>query len=62
MIDWQPIETAPKGEVLLYYPEVWQERHGHLRKIHTPMYRVEHAPGGAFRKATHWAKLDAPSS
>jgi hypothetical protein len=55
---WRPIETAPKGDVLLYFPE---ERGGPDRRVHVlgQMIRVGRI-GDAPRKPTHWMPLPEP--
>jgi hypothetical protein len=53
--EWQPIETAPKGKlVLIYYPESADARgRNHLNEWIT----VNYAPPATPRKATHWAPI-----
>jgi hypothetical protein len=58
MADWQSIETAPKGEVLLYFPATPQNRSG--RGGMSEMFRVGHAIHFPFRRPTHWLKLPEP--
>jgi hypothetical protein len=49
--NWRPIETAPRGEMLiLYFPK--DERH----RLHI-MVRVETFPCSFPRKPTHWLPL-----
>lgn len=58
-MDWQPIETAPKGEkVLLYFPEKLDSRR---ERSHAPMHQVDYADAFPNRPPTHWKPLDAPS-
>lgn len=54
---WRPIETAPKGEVLLYFPEVGRGTRNH----HLAMYRIGNAKGYPYRRPSHWAPLEPPS-
>ena len=57
MDEWQPIETAPDEEVLLYFPPV--ER---LRKelCLRAMYKVDHAGLFPNRPPSHWMPLPPP--
>jgi Protein of unknown function (DUF551) len=53
--EWQPIETAPSGVILVYYPAVIggrNERHDHIS--------IGRANGGGFRRPTHWQPLPKP--
>lgn len=50
MTDWQPIETAPKGEHLLYFP-------ANEAKHQVEMIRVDLYPVTYPRKPTHWIPL-----
>lgn len=56
---WRPIETAPKGLMVLYFPA-----HGSLRGTSMPalqpMIRVGHATETPNRKPTHWMPLPPP--
>jgi hypothetical protein len=52
--EWRPIESAPKGELLIYWPAV----EGRNAKI--PMIRVDHANSTPFRKPSHWMPLPPP--
>lgn len=58
MADWQPIETAPGGEVLLFFPARKDDRygHGHL----AAMMRVGRKSETPFRPPTHWQPLPDP--
>lgn len=59
MSGWQPIETAPKGEVLLYFPRVYNERRREV--THSPMIKVGWAANFPHREPTHWMPLpEAP--
>jgi hypothetical protein len=53
---WQPIETAPKGDVIRYEPAEYRknERHPYLDA------RIVISNGAYPRKATHWMPLPAP--
>lgn len=53
---WQPIETAPKRMVLLYFPELDKGGRNHLGS----MMRVDYAASFPFRPATHWMPLPEP--
>lgn len=53
--NWQPIETAPSGNVLLYYPAK-QNRSGNV----LPERIVVGCAGGTSRKPTHWIPLPNP--
>ena len=57
-MDWQPIKTAPKGDVILYFPKVWNERRREF--THSAMMKVGFAAEYPFRKPTHWMPLPAP--
>jgi hypothetical protein len=56
MSEWQPIATAPKKEVILYYPPVYSERRG---KTQVAWITIGYA-GLTPRKATHWMPLPTP--
>ncbi len=56
MSEWQTIESAPKGDVLLYWPAVFKRD----RKTHDPMVAVGHADGTPFRRPSHWMPLPKP--
>lgn len=51
---WQPIETAPKGELLLYFPKV------EARFPLWPMIRVGSIANYPYRKPSHWMPLPEP--
>lgn len=51
---WQPIETVPDGNVLLYYPEE-HGKNGLSEWITIGFGRSER-----FRKATHWFPIPKP--
>lgn len=56
--EWLPIETAPKGEmVLLYYPPIPGSRG--RQYDHPEMYSVNYA-GTTPRQPTHWSPLRPP--
>lgn len=50
---WQPIDTVPKGEVILFFPKIKSGRNSHLHQ----MIVVGHASGYPFRAPTHWMPL-----
>ena len=52
--EWLPIESAPKGEILIYWPAVG----GRNSKV--PMIRVGYAESTPFRKPSHWMPLPPP--
>jgi hypothetical protein len=51
---WLPIETAPKGLVILYYPPTTG------RSPLRFMIKVDHADSTPHRKPTHWMPLPSP--
>lgn len=55
-MDWQPIETAPKGAtVLLYFPrQVRGDREMNAEWVKVGMWPVHHP-----RQPTHWHPLPA---
>jgi hypothetical protein len=55
-MEWQPIETAPSGEVLLYWPRKVKGRNSVLHA----MIRVGNANGAPNRPPTHWMPLPEP--
>ena len=56
MNEWRPIDTAPKGPVLLYFPEV-----SHRSELSmSPMWKVGRATDYPHRKTTHWMPLPEP--
>jgi hypothetical protein len=55
-MEWQPIETAPSGEVLLYWPRKVKGRNSVLHA----MIRVGNANGTPNRPPTHWMPLPEP--
>jgi hypothetical protein len=58
-MDWQPIETAPKGDLLLYFPKVWNERRHELKQA---MMQIGYVAQYHFRVPSHWMALpDAPT-
>ncbi len=58
--DWRPIETAPKGRVLLYYPAKPSNRYGHGGLA--AMYVVDFPNARPFRQPTHWMPLEPPDA
>lgn len=55
-VDWQPIETAPKGqELLLFFPAT-----GRSRMPLPEMMRVDRYPASFSRKPTHWMLPPGP--
>ena len=58
-VGWQPIETAPKDVVMLYFPEIKTDRYGHRGQA--AMLRIDHANSPIpFRQPTHWMPLPDP--
>lgn len=55
---WQSIESAPKGEVLLYYPAI---QNGHPSNALNEWIVVGYA-GGTTRKPSHWQPLPTSPS
>ena len=55
---WRPIDwnAPPKGEALLYFPEVDKGGRNHLHQ----MWRVGYA-GATPRRPTHWQPVSRPS-
>ena len=50
LTEWQPIETAPKGQILLYYgPEQTQDE-----------WITMGLASGGYRKPTHWFPIPKP--
>lgn len=56
---WQPIETAPKGLVILYWPAS-KPAQGHPSNTLAPMIRVDHVGSTPNRRPSHWMPLPAP--
>ena len=56
-MEWQPIETAPRGELILYAPAVFKARRG---MTNPPRIYIGHANGTPFRPPTHWMRLPEP--
>lgn len=54
-MEWQPIETAPKGKLLLLY---FPREAG--RNPLAEMIRADRYPVGYPRQPTHWMPLPAP--
>lgn len=50
---WQPIETAPSGKVLLYYPADSQ------REL-SESISISYGRNDVWRKPTHWMPLPQP--
>jgi hypothetical protein len=57
---WQPIETAPRGLVLLYWPASKPARGGHASNSLPPMIRVDYSGSTPNRPPTHWMPLPEP--
>lgn len=57
---WQPIETAPKGEVLLYFPP--KVAGAYAQSTLPAMIRVGWASDFPNRIPSHWMPLPAPPS
>lgn len=56
-MEWQPIETAPKGELIaLYFPPITVGRSAWVGQ----MFRVDTYPVLITRKPTHWLPLPEP--
>lgn len=55
---WRPIDwnELPRGQVLLYWPEVDKGGRNH----HAPMMRVDYAGSTPYRRPTHWRSLPSP--
>lgn len=55
-MQWRPIETAPKGKVLLYFPAL------HIGRLEEQpsMMLVHHVAGCRYRQPTHWMPLPDP--
>lgn len=58
MTDWRPIETAPKGLLLLYYPAAVTGAHGQI--IHSARIIVGLADDTPNRPPSHWMPLPQP--
>lgn len=54
MAEWQPIKTAPKGELLLYFPKI------EARLPLSPMIRAGRVVDYPHRKPSHWMPLPEP--
>ena len=52
--EWQPIETAPDGNVLLYYPEETG------RNALSEWITIGFGRSERFRKPTHWFPIPQP--
>ncbi|PTQ12924.1 hypothetical protein CLG96_01925 [Sphingomonas oleivorans] len=57
---WQPIETAPKDEVLLYFPEIVKGSFGQSRLA--AMMKVGRVADFPFRQPTHWRLPQPPEA
>lgn len=55
---WQPIETAPTGYLLLYYPPILEDRYGHGGL--SAMVRIERVASTPHRLPTHWMPVPPP--
>jgi hypothetical protein len=60
--EWQPIETAPRGELLLYFPPLAPPRGREHDAPMPAMYRVDFNPVTYPRKPTHWMPLKPPAT
>jgi hypothetical protein len=58
-MNWQPIETAPNGLVLLYWPATKPAR-GHSGNSLSEMMRVGYRGETPMRQPTHWMPLPEP--
>jgi extradiol dioxygenase family protein len=52
-MEWRTIDSVPKGQVILYYPEVVSPTRG---RTHHDWITIDYY-GGAPRQATHWMPL-----
>ena len=55
--EWVPIETAPREEVLLYFPRIVTG--AHRQSVLSEMYRVSRVSDTPNRRPTHWRPLPA---
>jgi hypothetical protein len=55
-MDWQPIETCPTGEVILFFPTTPSGRNSKLHQ----MIAVGHLSSYPYRTPTHWMPLPEP--
>ena len=55
--EWQPIETAPREDVLLYFPRIVTG--AHRQSVLSEMYRVGRVSDTPNRRPTHWRPLPA---
>lgn len=55
MSQWMPIESAPRGELILYFPAITEGRNQK-----TQMFRIDVHPVTYPRKPTHWMPLPDP--
>lgn len=56
-MDWQPIETAPRGEMLLLYQPRTTSRMALPERMIVDSWR---GPGYFHRDTTHWMPLPPP--
>ena len=56
MSDWKPIETAPRGEHILFFPTLMKNGRVQLGA----MIKVDRFPVGYPRQPTHWMPLPPP--
>lgn len=56
-MNWRPIKTCPKGEVLLYFPPLRPDRRGVFEL--PAMIRVGFN-GDSARKPSHWMPVPPP--
>lgn len=57
-MEWQPIETAPKGQVLLYFPA--KVVGAYSQSTLPVMIKVDRAEAFPNRRPSHWMPLPAP--
>ena len=55
---WRPIESAPKGELLLHFPAQANDHYGHGAL--SAMMQIGYIAQFPHRKPTHWMKRPAP--
>lgn len=58
-MEWQTIDTAPRGLVLLYWPATKPSR-GHPSNTLGAMMRVDYVGSTPHRQPTHWMPLPSP--
>ena len=55
MADWQKIETAKRGRLILYFPQTRND--GHPGNDKPPVITIDQYPVGSPRKPSHWMPL-----